>query len=50
MKVTLAYPWTDEAGKAHKPDTTVDVPDATGAQLLREGRARTPDTKTAKEA
>lgn len=46
MRVTLAYPYTDEAGKAHAPDSTVDLPDDVAAQLVRDGRARTPDTTT----
>lgn len=40
MKVTLAYPYTDEKGKPHKPDDTVDLDEAEATQLVRDGRAR----------
>lgn len=40
MKVTLARPYTDEAGKNHRPDTTVTVDDATGRDLILRGLAR----------
>ena len=38
--ITLAYAWTDTAGKTHKPDSTVDVDDATAADLTMSGWAR----------
>lgn len=40
MKVDLAYPWTDDKRKTHQPDSTVEVPDVVGKQLIRDGRAR----------
>jgi hypothetical protein len=46
MKVTLAYPWTDEAGKNYKADSTVTVDDATGRSLIHDGKARPADEKT----
>lgn len=44
--VTLAYPYTTDDGVNHKPDSTIRVPDELAAQLIRDGKARTPD-KTA---
>lgn len=46
MKVTLAYPWTDDQGKDHAPDTTVDVDTDVAHVLIQDGKARTADTKT----
>lgn len=43
MKVTLAYPYTDEAGKNHKPDTSPDLPEGEALDLLNSGRARAAD-------
>ena len=48
MKVTLAYPYTDEAGKNHRADTSLDLPDSEAIRLLESGRARTADVSTAK--
>lgn len=45
MKVTLAYPWTDDEGAAHKPDSTVDVDDSTASNLIAKGWARPADNK-----
>lgn len=39
-KVVLAYPYTDESGKDHKPDSTLSTDAETAALLIREGRAR----------
>lgn len=44
MKVTLAYPF-----EGHKPETTVDVDDETARLLIREGRARLPETTKQKD-
>lgn len=41
--VTLAYPYTDAAGKKHSPDTTLDLPDGEANRLLHGGRARAAD-------
>ena len=38
-KVTLAYPWTDQDGREHNPDTVVSVDDVTGRDLIRAGLA-----------
>ena len=38
MKVTLAYPF-----EGHEPDATVDLPEQTAKQLIRDGAARLPD-------
>lgn len=42
-KIVLAYPYTDAAGKDHKPDTTVSVDDAEASRLVAEGLARRPE-------
>lgn len=39
-KVTLAYPWTDQDGREHSPDTVVSVDDLTARNLIRAGHAR----------
>lgn len=46
MKVTLAREWTDPKGKAHKADTTVDVDEVTGRDLLFQGVAREEGVKS----
>lgn len=46
MKVQLAYPFIDEAGKVHDPDSMIDLPDDQATQLIRDGRARTPETRS----
>lgn len=46
MKVTLAYPWSDDQGKTHKADTTVTVDDTVGRSLIHDGKARLADDKT----
>jgi hypothetical protein len=46
MKVTLAYPYTTEDGATHQPDTTIELGDDLAKQLVKDGKARTPD-KTA---
>lgn len=38
MLVTLAYPH-----EGHQPDETIEVDDATGRQLVRDGQARLPE-------
>lgn len=45
MKITLAREWTDANGKAHKPDTTLTVPELTGRELVLLGTARAADTE-----
>lgn len=45
IKVTLAYPYTDAEGKAHKADATVTLPHEVGKNLIHAGRARRPDDK-----
>jgi hypothetical protein len=50
MKVTFAYPYTDPDGKAYKPDQSADVPDELATQLIRDGKARTADSKSKKES
>lgn len=40
MKIQLAYPWTDDKGKTHAPDSVVTVPDDQGRRLIFEGTAR----------
>jgi hypothetical protein len=42
MRVTLAYPWD-----GHDPDETVEVDNATGRRLLRDGKARPADDEAA---
>ena len=43
MKVTLAAHWQDpHTFQVHTPDSTVDVDDQTGRQLLASGNARLP--------
>lgn len=46
MKIELAYPWTDEKGKTHKPDSLVTVPDERGRQMIHDGAARPAPTPT----
>lgn len=48
MKVTLAREWTDAAGKSHKPDTTLSVPELTGRELILIGAARAADAEKEK--
>lgn len=47
MKIELAYPWTDDKGKTHAPDSVVSVPEDLGRRLIFEGFARpvTPQNK-----
>ena len=40
MKVTLAYEYTDAAGKTHAPDTTISLDNAEATRLLHYGLAR----------
>lgn len=40
MKVQLAYPYTDEKGKTHAPDSVVNVTDLEARRLIFEGFAR----------
>ncbi|HET8931320.1 MAG TPA: hypothetical protein VFN21_11735 [Acidimicrobiales bacterium] len=43
MKVTLAYTWQNpDTFQVHLPDSTIEVDDATGRQLLSSGNARLP--------
>lgn len=44
MRVTLGYTWD-----GHAPDATIEVPDAVGRRLLREGKARRADDEVAAE-
>ncbi len=44
MKIQLAYPWTDDKGKTHAPDSVVTVSDDQGRRLIFEGVARTVST------
>lgn len=46
-KVTLALPWTDPAGKNHKPNSTVEVDRPTANNLVRLGLARRAEDKPA---
>jgi len=49
MKITLAYPYTDAAGKEHKPDSSPDLPEDEANRLLETGRARTADSTNKQE-
>ena len=44
-KIELAYPWTDDKGKTHAPETTVTVSDALARRLIFEGFARPVSTR-----
>lgn len=50
MKVVLAYPYTDDKGKEHAPDSTIDLPEDVARDRVHYGWARWPedDTKTTK--
>ena len=48
MKVTLAREWTDAAGKSHKPDSTITVPEVEGRELILIGAARAADAEKEK--
>lgn len=48
-KITLAADWTDPKGKAHKADSTVEVDELVGRELILLGLAREADTKATKE-
>ena len=48
-QVTLAYPYTDADGKAHKADATVSLDHAEAQRLLFEGLAREADTNEKKD-
>jgi hypothetical protein len=45
MKVQLAYPWTDDKGKTHAPDSVVTIPDDQARRLIHEGFARAVSTQ-----
>lgn len=49
-EVELAYPYTDKAGKEHKPDAKVNLPVGEANELLHFGRARVPESKASKAA
>ena len=46
LRVTLAYPYTDEDGKDHKADSTVSLPREAAKNLIHAGRARLTQTPT----
>lgn len=46
LKVTLAYPFTDAEGVAHRADSTVSLPLEVAKNLLHGGRARPAETPT----
>ncbi|MET0490360.1 MAG: hypothetical protein ABW143_09010 [Acidimicrobiales bacterium] len=48
MRVSLAYPYTDDAGKRHDTDSTVDLPPGTANRLIELGRARPAPTEAPK--
>lgn len=48
MKITLAREWTDAAGKSHKPDSTITVPELAGRELILLGTARAADAEKEK--
>jgi hypothetical protein len=50
LRVTLAYAYTDKAGKSHDADSTVNLPRAEANDLLHFGRARVPDTTASSAA
>lgn len=39
-KIQLAYPWTDDKGKTHAPDSTVTVSDEAARSMIHDGVAR----------
>lgn len=43
IKVTLALPYTDKAGKNHRADTTLSLPEGEAIALVSAGRARDAD-------
>lgn len=45
MKIQLAYPWTDDKGKTHAPDSVVTVPGDVARRLIFEGTARPVSTQ-----
>lgn len=45
MKIELAYPWTDDKGKTHAPDATVNVTEDQARRLIYEGVARPVSTR-----
>jgi len=47
MRVDLAYPYTDDKGKVHAPDSTVDLDEPLAKQMIRDGYARPSATKKA---
>ena len=47
-QVTLAYPYTDAAGKTHQPDATIPLDHAEANRLLFNGLAREADTSEKK--
>jgi len=42
--ITLSAEWTGPRGGVHKPDETLEVPDAEARELLHRGLARRPAT------
>jgi hypothetical protein len=47
IRVTLAYPYTDADGVAHRADSTISLPRAVASDLVYAGRARRPEDQTA---
>jgi hypothetical protein len=48
-RITYSYPYTDENGSTHDPDTTEDVPDHVAVSLIDAGRARLAEDSTSKK-
>jgi hypothetical protein len=48
-RITYSYPYTDENGSTHDPDTTEDVPDHVAVALIDAGRARPADEPNIKK-
>ena len=46
MKIIPAYPDLPGVDKPHKVDSPIEVDDALGSQLVRDGFARSDDTTT----
>ena len=50
IRVELAYPYTDAAGKNHNADATASLPREEAKNLIHFGRARAAKKATAKKA
>lgn len=44
IKVTIAHPYTDKAGKSHTPGSPADLPEDEARKVIADGYARPADS------